>query len=413
MSKIIYIHHYFSKSLFYKIAHNTTDREYHIDNNDTGYIITKYKNNKIKFVFDPTIHYKDDGFHIIDYFSAFLQKNIDTKFKNITINGNILDIDFLTSIGKLLKEEKNWIILFFRTEKIIGKYEENGIGCVDNIEYGFEELKQHHIVSDNFFINTLIKNKYPNHFFSFTSVIYQWNEYISIRWYYEYKNIFEKLNHPYDLCFSMRHHKKNRIDILNGLSKLNNDKLYLSKVDHSRLKKHIKSSAFFEKNIHNNITKGNDFDDIDWLHNIGEFKYLDYLMRILPMAKMHILSESWDFKKGEYCSNYLSEKTYGFLLANIPFISTHSYPLDIIQKILKINNHPFYNEIKITNGDPEKFVEFVKSFMENFDKNYKLCKEWTILAHTKLIEIINNDNSLLDLVLNDFKSEVNLQKKLL
>ena len=83
MLKIIYIHHYFSKSLFYKIAHNTIDREYYIDDTNTGYIIAKYKNNEIKFVFDPTIHYKNDGFHIIDYFSAFLQKNIDTKFKNI------------------------------------------------------------------------------------------------------------------------------------------------------------------------------------------------------------------------------------------------------------------------------------------------------------------------------------------
>jgi len=413
MQTIIYIHHYFSKSLFYKIAHNTIDRVYDIDETNVGSIICKYKNIEIKFVFDPIIHYKNDGIHLIDYFSSILQRNIDRKFKNIEVNGNILDIDFLNNMGKLLKEEKNWIILFFRTEKVIGKYEENGVGCVDNVEYGFEELKQHHIVSDNFFINKLIKNKYPNHFFSFTNVIYQWNEYISIRWYYEYKNIFEKLNQPYDLCFSMRHHKKNRIDILNGLSKLNNDKLYLSKVDHSIIKQHIQNKTIFEKNVHKNITKGNDFEDIHCLHNIAEFKYLDYLMRVLPMSKMHILSESWDFKKGEYYSNYLSEKTYGFLLANIPFISTHSYPLDIIQDILNIKNHPFYKEIKLSNGNPEKFVEFVKLFMENFDKNYQLCKDWTNLAHHKFMEKLNNENSLLDLILNNFKSESNLQKNLL
>ena len=35
----------------------------------------------------------------------------------------------------------------------------------------------------------------------------------------KYRNIFEKLNHPYDLCFSVRHHKKNRTEILDRLSK--------------------------------------------------------------------------------------------------------------------------------------------------------------------------------------------------
>ena len=118
------------------------------------------------------------------------------------------------------------------------------------------------------------------------------------------------------------------------------------------------------------------------------------------MAKMHILSETWDWKQSDFTSNYLSEKTYGFLLANIPFISTHPYPLEIIEHILNIEPHPFYKEIKKINGNPEKFVEFVKKFMENFEINKNLCILWSEKCHIKLMEKINIKNSFLENLLN-------------
>ena len=154
-------------------------------------------------------------------------------------------------------------------------------------------------------------------------------------------------------------------------------------------------------NINFNITNGNDFDDISWIENVEH--YLDYLMRILPQAKMHVLSETWDWVPGSLTSNYLSEKTYGLILANIPFISTHTYPLDILQRILDIEKHPFYEESKNSINNPEKFVEFVKKFMENFEINNNLCILWTNKAHDLLINKINNENSLLDMLINNFK----------
>lgn len=402
----IYIHHYFSKSLFYKFAHNTIDRIFEIDEKNTGSVHCKYNEKQLKFIFNPIINYNTDGIHIVDFYTAFVQKDIDPTYTASIEKDRdtLLDTSFVQRITELIKDEKNWIITIFRMEKIIGKYEDNRLVFVGDLEEKLDKLKNHKIISDNIFLNDLIEGMYSNNFFCLTNTIYQWNEFISIRWHYEYKNIFEKLQQPYDLGFSVRHHKKNRIDILNGLAKLNNHKIYLSRVDNCRHKSFNNKTISFEKNINLNITKGNDFDDINSLENIGEYKYLDYLMRILPMAKMHILSESWDFKTGDYTSNYLSEKGFGFLLANIPFISTHSYPIDIMQKILKIENHPFYNEIKLVNGKSDKFVEFVESFMENFDENYLLCQRWVTLAHNKLMEKINNENSLLDLIFNDFKN---------
>jgi len=407
MVKIIYIHHFFSKALFYKIAHNTIDRIFSIDETNNGFVTAKYKGHEIKFIFNPIINYNKDGLHLVDFFSAHAQRFTDKNYTNLIERGTLTDSAFLKKVEEIVKNQKNWIILFIRMEKTIGKYEDVNIIYVNDLEERLDKLKKHYIISDTIFLNEIVKQNYLNHFFCLTNTIHQWNEYISIRWHYEFKNIFEKLNQPYDLGFSMRHHKKHRIEIINGLANLNNDKIYLSRVDNSKNNSFNKLNNVFHKNIQKNITKGNDFDDLDWLENIGEYQYLDYLMRVLPMAKIHILSETWDYKNGDYVSIYLSEKTYGFLLANIPFISTHSYPLEIIKKILQVNEHPFYNEIKTINGDTKKFVKFVEQFMKNFNENHILCKRWIELVHDALMEKINKENSLLDLILNEFNNEDN------
>ena len=116
--------------------------------------------------------------------------------------------------------------------------------------------------SRNIFLNSSIESIYPNFYYTLTNTIFQWNEYISIRWHYEYKNIFEKLNQPYDICFSVRHNKKNRTEILDRLSKLKNDRIYLSRVDNCRHKTFNKYTTLFEENVHNNITKGDNFEEI-------------------------------------------------------------------------------------------------------------------------------------------------------
>ena len=46
----LYIHHLYNKSLFYTLFHNTTDREYYIEN-DEGKIYCKYNNTNLELVF--------------------------------------------------------------------------------------------------------------------------------------------------------------------------------------------------------------------------------------------------------------------------------------------------------------------------------------------------------------------------
>jgi len=416
-----YIHHFYSISLFYKLFHKTTNRRYELTNN-IGSIFCRYEECDLELVFNPIINDNTDGTHILDFLTCLEQINEDDKLKNIDcVNRKegdtshrgkwgaefgINDIPIMKWISNTLENKNNWFIFLLRTEKSIIKYDGINYPNVMDLEVQIDRLKNHFIISDNVIFNEFVKTKYPNHFFCLTNTIHQWNELLSIRWYYEFKNIFSKLNQPYDLCFSMRYHKRNRTNIINGLAKLNDDRIYLSRVDNCINKEFDIFSKQLEKNINYNINKGDDFDDISWIENIEH--YLDYLMRILPTSKMHILSETWDWKEGDFTSNYLSEKTYGFLLANIPFISTHQYPLDVVAEILDTPPHPFYNQIKKANGNPEKFVLFVEEFMKNYEINRQMCINWSNNTHNKLMSFINCENSFLKKIIhNNFIIEKN------
>jgi hypothetical protein len=124
-----------------------------------------------------------------------------------------------------------------------------------------------------------------------------------------------------------------------------------------------------------------------------------------------VLDESWAWSKDDFQIQYLSEKTIGMILMNIPFISTHIYPIDFLTKQFDLSKHPFYDEIKEHSGDAEKFVKFVQKFMSKFDENYLLIKEWTGLCHDKFMNKLDTHNDLLYMLIDDFQEQDNLIKK--
>jgi hypothetical protein len=429
MLQKVYVHHYYTKSLFYKIAHNTLDRKYNLNKN-VGSIFCNYGSIEIEFVFNPELNDNEDGYHLLDFLTILSQLNQDSKFSSIDcINKKkgdnahrgkwgaefgINDIPIMKWIADTLHNKKGWFIFLLRTEKSFIQYDLPTYWQILDLESQINRLKNHRIFSDNFFINKIIEEKYPNHTFLLTNTIHQWNELLSIRWYYEFNNIYEKLNPPYDLCFSMRYHKKNRTELIKRLANLKNNRIFLSRTDNCKNNEFFKEDVDLKKynNININNWEGNDFDDIEWIENIEH--YLDYIMRILPMSKLHILSETWDWFNGEITSNYLSEKTYGMVLANIPFISTHTYPLDILEKTLGVDRYPFYNDVKNSIGNIDNFVKFIEKFFMNYDDNLKLCKNWVDTCHKQLIKKIESENSFLNTIYNsNFSVSIVKQKKIL
>ena len=75
MFQKIYVHHYYTKSLFYKLAHNTTNRIYNIQN-EIGDVKCNYKNIELEFIFNPKLNDNEDGYHLIDFFHLKLDNNI-------------------------------------------------------------------------------------------------------------------------------------------------------------------------------------------------------------------------------------------------------------------------------------------------------------------------------------------------
>lgn len=410
----VYIHNFFSEQFFLTIAHNSINRIYNIDKSEnTGNVICEYNNVSFDFVFNPELNDNSDGVHIIDFFSIFKNYNQYKNFNDLTFEDSITlgygknkDIKIIRRIIELISNKKDWIFLYLRTEKILAKTDIPSIELSSTVDELLQQLQNHKIISDNVFLNDQIESQYPNFFHAFTNTIYNWNDLIGIRWFYEFKHIFENLNKPYDIGFSMKRIKRNRKQILKLLKEQNNQKIFLSFTDHR-----IDSQDLFDKNIntllvdgitYNTIRGNNDFENMQNINNLQQVG-LDLFFRILSKSKVQILDESWAWLATTFTHQYISEKTIGYVLAGIPFISTHTYPLDILQKVLGLEKHPFYNEINESYNDSVKFCNFVKEFLENFDKNHLLCVEWSKIAHEKMLEKILSKNDLLDLIQNNFK----------
>lgn len=410
----IYIHHYYTKHLFYFLAHNTDNREFNIVNN-IGSVKCKYKNIDFEFVFKPELSDESDGYHLMDWTTIHSQLLIDKKLKPLTESNRNVSIEIdnsenntLYNLTELLKDKSNWILTFFCGEKSLYKYESSvyfkNKELLYDLENSLSKLNNFKIIFEEVFLQKEIEIKYPNFYYAFSNTMWYWNNHAEIRWYYEFKKIYDKLNFEYDLVYSMRAHKYNRILLLNELKKINNNKIFLQRTDGR--KESIEYQKYDNKvsDIYlNSLTGENDFDNLNLVNKqrVG----LDLFFRFLTKAKMHILDESWAWSKNNFSSNYISEKTIGYILAGIPFISTHSYPLEIIQKLLNVPPHPFLEESKKIKGDAKLIREFVDTFMNNFDDNFILCKKWVDMCHNSFIIKLNSQNSLLDLILNDFKKE--------
>ena len=139
-----------------------------------------------------------------------------------------------------------------------------------------------------------------------------------------------------------------------------------------------------------------DFENINLAGNKYSYMEFDYYFRILYQGKLQLLDETHAYSKNKDAPTNISEKTYILLLANIPFISTHHYPIDLIQEHILNVEHPYYYEIKEVSNDTDKLVSFIEKVIINFDEMYPKIQEWTNLVHEELQKKIRNENSFLE-----------------
>lgn len=235
----IYVHHYFTEPLFYLLAHNTTDKEFNLNDN-CGNVKCKYKNFDFEFIFKPEISDEEDGYHLMDWTNIHSQIPYDKKLielqkcnREVPDEINNTSNNTLYNLCELIKNKKNWIFTFFCGEKSLYKYESlvysKNINLLCDLENSLNKLNDTKILFEEVFLKKEIENKYPNLYFSFSNVMWYWNNHADIRWFYEFKKIYNHLNFDYDICYSMRTHRYNRILLLNELKKLNKKNIFLQR----------------------------------------------------------------------------------------------------------------------------------------------------------------------------------------
>ncbi len=201
----LYIHHFFTDQLFYLVAHNTTDRVFDI-NDEIGTIKCRYKNIDLELVFNPELSNEEDGYHLIDYNTTRSQSVKDKKFNSVgenkrigiasQINNGVNNT--LYNLTDIIPNRENWIFTFFNGEKTLYKYENldyyNHIELLHDVEKSLCKLNNCKIITEEFFLKDEIELKYPNFYYTFSNSMWYWNNHAEIRWYYEFKNIFDSLN---------------------------------------------------------------------------------------------------------------------------------------------------------------------------------------------------------------------------
>ncbi len=398
---VLYVHHYYNDLLFQKLFHNVKEKEIIEIDNEFGAIrdVTfKYKGIDWQVIFNPEIN-DEEGIHIIDFFGALRQRGQDKNFDGTQERGSEC-FAIMERIAELIGDKKDWIVSIFRTEKLFIKKDSTkvklgGTEQIAEAELEILKLGNHQILTDNVFINDSVEKEYTNLHYPFTNIIFQWNEMVGIRWFYDYKNISEVINPKYKIGYSVRRHKPYRIRLAEKLLKI--DDVFVSQTN--SINEDI-SLTYYQKidgAYFNDIDSEIDFQNIRTQQNltIG----FDFFLRILPMYKLQICDESWSDNTADFTSQYLSEKTIGLILAKVPFVCTHSYPYDCLDKLIKVRKHPFYEQSKKYQGNVDFFVDFIKKFLLDFDNNLKLCQDWVDECHNIFMERLHKENSMLDMLI--------------
>ncbi len=398
---VLYVHHYYNDLLFQKLFHNVKEKEIIEIDNEFGAIrdVTfKYKGIDWQVIFNPEIN-DEEGIHIIDFFGALRQRGQDKNFDGTQERGSEC-FAIMERIVELIGDKKDWIVSIFRTEKLFIKKDSTkvklgGTEQIAEAELEILKLGNHQILTDNVFINDSVEKEYTNLHYPFTNIIFQWNEMVGIRWFYDYKNISEVINPKYKIGYSVRRHKPYRIRLAEKLLKI--DDVFVSQTN--SINEDI-SLTYYQKidgAYFNDIDSEIDFQNIRTQQNltIG----FDFFLRILPMYKLQICDESWSDNTADFTSQYLSEKTIGLILAKVPFVCTHSYPYDCLDKLIKVRKHPFYEQSKKYQGNVDFFVDFIKKFLLDFDNNLKLCQDWVDECHNIFMERLHKENSMLDMLI--------------
>ena len=215
-----------------------------------------------------------------------------------------------------------------------------------------------------------------------SQLLYYWNTKAPLRWFYEFKDINSRLNFDYRFGFNWGRLDEFRMNLSIALERNLGNKIYISSIAGTEYKNDVIGESIWE-----NLNKTNPPNNSN--QNFG----LDYFFRIIPKSEILIVDETPNYKSQ---SHFLTEKTFGCILANKPFIPTDKLTLELLKKHGFEKEYPFEKEIKSCKKNIALFTDFINRFNQNYDNNLYLLKEWTNDVHEYFLDNINQENSFLN-----------------
>lgn len=341
-----------------------------ISRNDNIFILT-YKGQSFKAIFDENHEYDGDSIDILPY----------------SFNG-------IRDLSKL-KEKGNWIPLTILAEKIFP--DEN----FKQYPYSYYKLEEEipNFKDKTFYSDQveLTKSEYKNKFI-LTNTYFYWNRKHNFRFAYEYKDIHTQINHKYKIGYNVYRNDKIRGKLA---EKLNNiDDCFVSQLVDKNEQLNLCFDGIKLNKLHSDV----DFDNLIYTKYMYDVKgnyevIVDMFFRLFPNFSITLIDETFARNDNNFTHGFLSEKTWIPLLANMPFLSTHTYPLECIQKIFNVGKHPFYDDIKKAQCNIDGLITFIKYFLTDYENNLILLKNYTNSIHNILVHRLRNENSLLEKIL--------------
>lgn len=412
-----YVYHRYSDKLFSIVGHNTTDRVYNINSQTDEAVITcKYKSKDIEFIFTKNTR-DESGYHIIivdiarryEKHFTFTQEIADSHDKYG--QPSCFQHEFPYFLNNL-NFNKKWVLLYSMGENLFINSKPSDYRNLNSLASKVEFFSDNALThKSNPILN---KSNFKN---CLSNDVFIWNFLAKIRWSYEFKNIYDNLNPPFKIGFSTRKPKLFRLELMTELNNLNNNDVFLNQTDalfniqdwnisvnDTDIVLNYKEEISKLKNVNINIVSNdidNDFSNLTLIENDANSMEFDYLFRVMSKAGIQILDETHSYCDNESIPMNLTEKTYLFLFANIPFIPTNIYPLDVIECLISDVKYPYYDDIVKISGNPVKIAKYITHVTKNYDEYRLKLKEWVSHINSVLINEVENNNSMIDKLLKN------------
>lgn len=403
--KKIYIHHRYSDYLFKTIGHHATGIQKNINGDGEGNILFTYKGDVWEFSFQLDINYNPDGYHLIDIQQSFMsiRGGNDSKFKGIHLKDIYYENVYLiiNRIDEIVSQGGEWILTFFLGEKLFFDDIISGNPIYQKLSNTMDRLTKHKLFTDNI----PYKTKIPNHIFPLSNVLMFWYFRTRLLMYKEYGDLHRKIPHNYLWGYHIKRHRYRRLEIGRLLD---TEKVFVSQTDwNDELVPDFKN--LFEKSniqpikgaFYNNLVGDNDFDNKFNGYLEGDKIGFDLFFTLLPQSKGVIIDETWNVHK--YKINYLSEKTYGMILARIPFVTTSIYPLDLIKYAIGGQPHPYYDTISKLEGNTTELCNWINGMVED---DLEVIQSWVDDINHILHQKVYNNNHILDNTETSVKADI-------